>query len=279
MTLSSRYEAGEARAIADLVLEEVTELDLAARILHGEEPLPEHQRERIEQIAHQLAEGIPVQHTLGYETFCGRRFAVSSDVLIPRPETAELVRWIEDEYPAESRPQMRPLQLLDIGTGSGCIALTLAADMPDVSVTAFDVSEAALGVARSNAESLGVSNVRFSQCDILTVVPGSGEQYDVIVSNPPYICEQEKEEMESVVLDHEPSLALFVPDHDPMLFYRAIGQYAMQTLRPRGHLYFEINEHYGEETIETLRCLGFVNIRLRNDFYGKARMVSAAKRG
>lgn len=278
-TLQQRYEQGEARAITELVLEELTGLDRTARLMHLDDVLPQELRRRIAEVAALLAEGIPVQHALGYETFCGRHFMVNGHVLIPRPETAELVRWVEEDATMEES-----LKILDVGTGSGCIAITLAAELPAAEVTALDVSAEALEVARSNAAALAVGNVRFVQQDILAAATGEERDaepeamYDVIVSNPPYICDKERDEMEPVVLDHEPSLALFVPDEDPMLFYRSIGQYALRHLKPGGRLYYEINEKYGKETIETLRQLGFEHPVLRNDCFDRPRMVSVIRK-
>jgi release factor glutamine methyltransferase len=192
---------------------------------------------------------------------------VTSSTLIPRPETLELVEWVATDE------QVRPvLRLLDIGTGSGCIAISLASLLPQAMVSAWDISAEALAVARRNAERNGVA-VDFKQVDVLHVT--EAETYDCIVSNPPYICEAEKAEMTDSVLLHEPHTALFVPNTDPLRFYRAIAQLALSNLSPGGTLYFEINRAYGAETCNLLRDSGFCDVELRKDFYGNDRMVKA----
>lgn len=371
------YDARETRAIIDLLLEDVCGITRVNRVLHPDRQLTPEQTETLLRVAVLLGQGIPVQQALGYAWFCERRFVITPDVLIPRPETAELVDWIvadatqhcadgcqstvaddlrttaadgsrisavdgsrfaadgsritavEGSQSTSVRPALR---ILDIGTGSGCIALTLARLIHNSEVVAIDLSTAALDVARRNADQLKVDNVRFAACDILAVADSrlsyqqsaAGEErvinngvdnpqqpdiagkrigianaqtgiasgrfgvadaqpdiacecFDIIVSNPPYICQRESAEMSDLVTHREPSMALFVPDDDPLLFYHAIARYALTHLRPGGALYFEINAAYGEATCQLLRDLGYGSVELRQDCNGRDRMVRAAK--
>ena len=218
-----------------------------------------------------LLEGEPVQYVVGETEFCGHRFHTAHGVLIPRPETEELCRWIVEEWKEESGKR-----LLDIGTGSGCIACTLAAELKEAQVGAWDISADALRIARGNAERLGVS-VNFELVDALQPPHPTPGSLDIIVSNPPYVCHEERADMERHVLDHEPSLALFVPDDDPLLFYRAIADYALQALRPGGRLYFELNCRFAHETADMLQQTGFSDVCIRKDQYGKDRFISACR--
>jgi release factor glutamine methyltransferase len=222
---------------------------------------------------------------LGEAEFGGRIFHVEPGVLIPRPETYELCQWILalGEH-NETQDNGRNPSILDIGTGSGCIACTLAAELPEAKVTAWDISDDALRIAAENAKCINVS-VSFEKVDALNppLLHMNGSEvglagFDIIVSNPPYICNKERATMERNVLDHEPSLALFVPDDDPLLFYRAIARFAYNALLPEGKLFFELNALYAEETRQMLCDMGFTNVELRNDQFGKPRMMKAAKR-
>jgi release factor glutamine methyltransferase len=197
-------------------------------------------------------------------------FEVNPNVLIPRPETQELVSWIIEDYQSDES-----IRILDIGTGSGCIPVSLAKQLSKAEVESWDISEGALEVASRNCERNGVK-VLLRQKDVLKATP-EGNLYDVIVSNPPYITNKEKVEMESNVLDWEPSLALFVPDEDPLLFYRKIAQLGCDMLKEGGSLYFEINRAYGEETILMLRRLGYNQIELKKDSWGNDRMIKAKR--
>ena len=197
---------------------------------------------------------------------------VNEHVLIPRPETEDLCRWIT------SQGDRHPVRLLDIGTGSGCIAITLAAEMPDAEVTAWDISPKALEVARENAKRAHV-HVSFEQVDALNIPYSSfsTSHFSLIISNPPYICNKERARMEANVLEHEPHTALFVPDEDPLLFYRAIAQYGQTALEPGGWLYFEINPLYAQPLCDMLRMMSYHDICLKLDQYGKQRMIRAKK--
>ena len=263
--LTAVYDEGEARAVARMVLEMrfgLTMVDVLCERLPSSEELKGIQR--------RLLDGEPVQYVLGEAEFGGRRFRVSPDVLIPRPETYELCQWRLPPMPAEWEGRV-----LDIGTGSGCIACTLAAELPKAAVTAWDISEGALAVARKNAERSGV-HVSFEQVDVLDIPSALyDEKWDIIVSNPPYICEQEKATMERNVLEHEPHTALFVPNDDPLLFYRAISDYACETLNPDGALYFEINPLYHHDLVQLLHSHDFTLVISQVDQFGKSRFIEA----
>jgi len=266
--LTAIYDAGEARAIAQMVMELHFGLTMAD-VLCGRMG----DKTEMRRIQQRLLTGEPVQYVLGEAEFCGRLFHVAPGVLIPRPETQELCQWMI----ATLRSYPTPLSILDIGTGSGCIACTLAAEIPEADVTAWDISETALAMARENAKRTNV-HVSFRQVDALQLpanpVPPA-THYDLIVSNPPYICERERTAMAPNVLDHEPPLALFVPDDDPLLFYRAIADYARKSLKPGGSLFFEINPLYTQELQALLRAMSYQTIETRNDQFGKPRMIRA----
>ena len=268
-SLSPLYDSREMKAIIALLFEEVCGLSRLDMLMNPNIVLSEEKSE----ILSCYAEGVPVQQVLGYEYFLGRRFEVNPDVLIPRPETAELVDWIVSEAPIG-------VNVLDVGTGSGCIAISLAALINNSRVFAYDLSTKALKTAILNAERLNISNVTFVHKDILESQNERFEHpnvdnFDIIVSNPPYIMHKEKSEMSANVLDYEPHLALFVPDSDPLLFYRAIGNYGLKNLRHGGRLYFEINAALGRETCQLLESLGYRDIILRKDLNGLDRMISA----
>lgn len=268
-TLEPLYGNGEARAITDYVLDVCFGLSKADILCGAVEEMTAEKTAELNKIFGHLTEGEPVQYVLGRAEFCGRWFSVRPGVLIPRPETEELCAWITADSKASASPKV-----LDIGTGSGCIAITLQLDMPESKVTAWDISADALDVARENAKQLG-ANVSFVKQDALNAKP-EGE-WDVIVSNPPYICEKEKKDMAVNVLEHEPHTALFVPDADPLLFYRAITRLAVQTLSKGGRLYFEINPIYADDTCHMMQTEGMTAVELRSDMYGKQRMAKGIK--
>ncbi len=282
--LAKVYDRGEAQAIARTVYEVRYGLTLADLLMGRDSEVPQ---DELEALAARLERQEPVQYVLGEADFCGRRFHVRHGVLIPRPETEELCRWIAAEIQAE-REAPGGCTVLDIGTGSGCIAVTLAAELPEARVTAWDISEEALAVARTNAARLG-TEVTFSQTDILGAAEacqaeGSGEgrepcggAWDVIVSNPPYICLKERAAMAPNVLEHEPQVALFVPDDDPLRFYRAIAQYGQWALKRGGQLFFEINPLYATALRELLSTMAYHDIETRADAYGKERMMRARR--
>ena len=262
--LTALYGEREARQIARIVVMELGGLCLTDLVA---EPDKELGIDELDRIIGELAAGRPLQYVLGHTEFYGLDFQVREGVLIPRPETEELVRTIVERHRSDSG-----LRILDIGTGSGCIAVTLAAELPDARVTAVDISDTALCIARRNAERHR-QTVRFERRDILTGPP-EGE-FDLIVSNPPYVTESEKRQMSPNVLRYEPHRALFVPDDDPLLFYRAIAGLGRRLFAPGGTVYFEINERFGTQTVELLENEGYREIVLSKDFFGKPRTVSA----
>ena len=265
------YGEGEAQAIARLIYEVRYGLTLSDLLMGRDSSVPQ---DELEQIAIRLERQEPVQYILGQADFYGKTFVVNEHVLIPRPETAELCQWI-----VLGNGLQGCKKILDIGTGSGCIAITLAAEMPKAEVTAWDISEEALKVAEENAKRTDV-HVKFEQVDILHL-PSSilhlTSAFDLIVSNPPYICNKERETMETNVLEHEPHTALFVPDDNPLLFYRAIAQYGQTALKEGGWLYFEINPLYAEALHEMLSKMSYHDIEIKEDQYGKQRMIRAKK--
>ena len=295
-SLTSLYDAGEAQAIVRTVLDVEFGMTLTDIICGKVNELSADEERKLEEIIIRLQKGEPVQYVLGEADFAGRTFRVEPGVLIPRPETAELCQWIEkdmieksivssgdssEDSPEDSSgnsPQATDdaRRILDICTGSGCIAITLGLNIPNSEVTGWDISEDALRIAQGNVEMLKARNVRIEYQDALAL-PKAAEAADLIVSNPPYICEKEKADMEKNVLEHEPSIALFVPDEDPLKFYRAIAEYASSALKSEGALYFEINPIYEKETREMLQSLGFKDIETKEDAFGKKRMMKAKK--
>ena len=287
-SLTPLYDAGEAQAIVRTVLDVEYGMTLTDIICGKVNELSSDEERNLEEIITRLQNGEPVQYVLGEADFAGRTFHVEPGVLIPRPETAELCQWIEEEV--SSLDADDPKQILDICTGSGCIAITLGLTIPNSEVTGWDISEDALRIAQGNVEMLKARNVRIEYQDAL-MLPKAAEAaeiseaaesslskgWNIIVSNPPYICEKEKADMEKNVLEHEPSIALFVPDEDPLKFYRAIAEYASSALKTEGALYFEINPIYEKETREMLQDLGFKDIETKEDAYGKKRMMKAMK--
>ena len=316
-SLTPLYDAGEAQAIVRTVLDVNYGMTLTDIICGKVNEISADEERKLEEIIIRLQKGEPVQYVLGEADFAGRTFHVEPGVLIPRPETAELCQWIEKDMieksivssgdsPEDSSgnsPQAtdNAKQILDICTGSGCIAITLGLNIPNSEVTGWDISEDALRIAQGNVEMMKAGNVRIEHQDALAlpkaaetdnekmkvtadkeVVKSKGEaktpstqKWDMIVSNPPYICEKEKADMEKNVLEHEPSLALFVPDEDPLKFYRAIAEYASSALKSGGALYFEINPIYEKETREMLQELDFKDIETKEDAFGKKRMMRA----
>ena len=316
--LTAIYNEREAQAIVRTVLDALFGMSLTDICLGKVTQLSADDTTRLEKIIQRLEKSEPVQYVLGAEWFAGRLFSVAPGVLIPRPETEDLVKWACDEAKekekednskeergeeeeeglrkGEEAPQKEEQLLssllknnkevsekgeeaphpsiLDIGTGSGCIAITVALALPQARVTAWDISTDALAIAAGNAHKLGAS-VRFEHQDALSA-PDDEERWDVIVSNPPYICDRERADMSDNVLSYEPELALFVPDSDPLLFYRAIARYASKALKPGGRLLFETNTAYAHEVAQAMADEGFTAIEVRNDCFGKPRMVKGA---
>jgi release factor glutamine methyltransferase len=240
--------------------------------LQPDADLAEEQMAEWNAILKELLNEVPIQYLLGTTSFYGLDFEVNANVLIPRPETEELVDWILSDYKKEA---IEDCKILDIGTGSGCIAIALAKNISQAEVAAIDVSKKALELAQTNAQTNGVA-VAFLCQNILETEDLQG-QFDVIVSNPPYVRTLEKAEIKKNVLEHEPHLALFVDDNDALLFYRKIAALAQKNLKENGKLYFEINQYLGLEMIDLLNSMGFVAVELRKDIYGNDRMICATK--
>ena len=265
--LSSLYPQKEAESLTLGLLWHYLALDRTAIYLD-----PQADTEVCPPLDAALAEllcGRPLQYVLGETEFYGMRLAVDESVLIPRPETEELVRWVLEGLPGD-----RPLRILDIGTGSGAIAIALARQLPQAEVFAVDISPEALAVARRNAVENG-ARVHFSRCDILREKPAG--TFDAIISNPPYVRESERASMHRNVIDHEPHTALFVPDDDPLLFYREITRWGCGALNGGGVFYFEINEAFGRQTAEMAETLGYTDVEIRRDLSGKERMIRAGR--
>jgi len=266
------YEVEESKQLFYIIVEQLTGWSRSLLLMRKEEGVGNERYSRFEGIIAAVKKGVPVQHIFSEAWFYGLKFKVNSSVLIPRPETEELVEWIlNDRDPAGIRTR-----ILDIGTGSGCIAIALQKFGHAVEADAMDISGEALAIARENAL-FNSTMVNFIQKDILQENhnPDSKKtyEYDVIVSNPPYITADERLEMHQNVLDHEPHLALFVTNENPLVFYKAIADFALQNLAEGGHLYFEINEYLGKEMVEMLAAKGFISIVLNKDMQGKDRMI------
>lgn len=268
------YEAREAANIADWILEHLTSQKRIDRLINKQSELTPEQQETLEKILHETGTHKPIQYVLNEAWFAGQRFFVNEHVLIPRPETEELVEWIVDEI---KKSNSRHQYMIDIGTGSGCIPITLQNKYPGLSVTAIDVSGNALRVAQKNAAGMQAA-VDFRQLDFLNEsLWDELPVFDIIVSNPPYIKQSEEKEMSQNVLAFEPSLALFVPDDDALLFYRKIASFAKKHLSEEGVVFLEINESLGEPVIELYRKEGYA-VELRKDMQGRDRMVKVSIR-
>lgn len=269
--INGQYPDTEASAIAKAILTDVFQLSTTDLYASKDMNFSTNQAEKLEVIINRLRANEPLQYILGNCYFCGLDFHVEPGVLIPRPETAELVEWIiSDRKSSDS-----PIRILDIGTGSGCISISLAKNLPQSEVHAWDISEDAIRIASDNANRLD-ANVRIRQTDVLGQVP-TNTMMNVIVSNPPYITEAERTDMDANVTDWEPGTALFVPDNTPLLFYERIADIGKQILTPDGTLYFEINQRFGTETVDMLRKKGYRNVELRKDLSGNDRMIKAER--
>jgi len=270
-TITSQIQAlfgkEEAWSMAFWLMESVTGWG-KAQLLSGRE-IPEEMVSELEQKTRRLLTHEPIQYVTGEAFFYGYNFRVLPRVLIPRPETEELVHWVLKEVQSPHKKRV-----LDVGTGSGCIAISLALENPGLSVTAIDVSPEALKVASSNAQSLGVQ-VKFVERNVLEEGLGGLGKFDVVVSNPPYVTPKEKQQMLPNVLEHEPETALFVPQNNPLLFYQSIAKQTRSILNPDGMIFFEINQYYAEQTAELVKKLGFSSVELRRDLNGNWRMLKA----
>ena len=260
-TLSSIYESDELNSIFYLISEEFLQIPRSKILLADEIELDSKKQKLFQNALTRLKKNEPVQYVLGKTTFMDLEFNVNSNVLIPRPETEELVRLMLKE-------DLDGKEILDIGTGSGCIAISLAKALPNAKVSALDISEEALKVARENAK-LNNVDINFINADILSYK--SDKKYDIIVSNPPYVFESQRKHMSKNVLDYEPELALFVKNDDPLQFYKAILDFAKNSLNKNGEIYFEINESYKDKIMELVNNYGYSNVDCKLDVFGKYR--------
>lgn len=268
------YPEGEARALVRYVLEVRYNISIPDIYMGKDRHFSEEERAELDFIVERLLHQEPVQYILGQADFHGLTFHVAPGVLIPRPETEELVDWVLEEL-----GRLKNATVLDVGTGSGCIAVSLAKTCPGAKVSALDVSPAALEIAHANAQAIGVE-VNMLCGDILHPDGNdvlSKSSWDIIVSNPPYICDSEAMEMSKNVLGFEPHEALFVPDDNPLLFYKAIADYSIRKLNPEGKLFVEINRAYADEVMMLFSDTGFVGVELKKDMYDNNRMVKCIK--
>lgn len=273
--IATSYDDGEARAIARILIEELFGLSYTDIVCGATDQLSADDTLRLDTAVRRIEQGEPLQHVLGYADFCGNHFGVNASVLIPRPET----EWLVDEGErlmngASNAAPSAPKRILDIGTGSGCIAISLKLRLGEAYVEAWDISEEALRTAESNAKALK-AEVAFCKRDALRAEE-SVAPWDLIVSNPPYICDSERADMDDNVLLHEPHTALFVPDDDPLRFYRAIARYALRSLSNGGSLLFECNTRYAEATGEMMREMGFEDVTVNDDCFGLPRFVKGS---
>ena len=261
----------EAYWMARDIIDDILGYSEVELLIKGNEVLSDFVIGKIDSVVERVERGEPLQYVLGWARFEGNRYMVTPDTLIPRPETQELVDIIISRHGEE-----KDLRVMDVGTGSGCIAISLARGLKFAQVSAIDISQQALEVASENAKMLK-TRVNFECRDALSLTPKRGEKYDIIVSNPPYIVEYERKDMEHSVLDYEPSTALFVPNDDPLRFYRAIASFAVEALSQGGHIYYEINPLFASEMLEMMRGMGYNDIEIINDMQGRKRMLCARK--
>ena len=269
--LDSTYGANEVSSFFYLLIEHYLDLERFVLVIQPDLVIDKEKETPLFAALSELKLQKPIQHIIGHAHFMDLKFKVGPEVLIPRPETEDLVRWILDDY---THTDSENLRILDIGTGSGCIAVSLAKNFQSANVHAMDISEGVLEIAKENAEMNGV-NINFFQTDIFDIY--SQLQLDIIVSNPPYIRNLEKDKMTKNVLEHEPEIALFVSDKDPLVFYRSIANFAQKNLTREGSLYLEINQYLGKDMVELLKKYTFKNIELRKDIFGNDRMIKAVK--
>jgi len=281
--LNEIYDKNETEAITLFTISEITTLSKGIIKAFPEREITEKQSEQFEKILSELTTGKPIQYILGKTEFYGLTFNVNPSVLIPRPETEELVEWVLGSWQlVAGSSQLAVGSILDVGTGSGCIAISLKKNLPGFKVTGVDISRNALQTAKENAK-LNQVDIEFVEADILNLqsIPNSSNSlltapYSLIISNPPYVTQHDKTQMHTNVTDFEPHTALFVPENDPLIFYKAIADFACEHLVPGGLLFFEINESYGEQTVQLLNDKMFKNIELRKDMSGRDRMIKAS---
>ena len=269
-SLAEVMDAGEARAVSMMLFDKLFGMTVADVLSGKDQELGDDEKKVLLECVERIVKGEPVQYVLGRCDFNGLELTVAPGVLIPRPETEELVNCCVAHYLTESK-----VKVLDIGTGSGCIALSVKHKLPNADVTGWDISEDALAIAAQNAERLALK-VTFERHDIIDInneLKDITPTFDIIISNPPYVCENEKKDMESRVLDYEPKTALFVPDNDPLCFYRHITEFALKALKTRGRLFFETNRAYSDDVAKLLSENGFINVHKLTDSFGNDRIV------
>ena len=271
--LDAIYGKDEVHSFFKLLIEHILNFKPIEIVLHSERPISIDNQQRFNNIIKRLKQEEPIQYIIGKTEFFGLPFKVNPSTLIPRPETEELVQWIIEDLKLANAQN---LKILDIGTGSGCIAISLAINLPNAKVHAMDVSKEALKVAQENAIFNQVE-VECIESDILAARHNELHKYDIIVSNPPYVRALEKSTIKNNVLKHEPHLALFVENEDPLLFYRAICEFAVHNLKAKGSLYFEINQYLGTDMIQLLNTFNFESVELRQDIFGNDRMLKSIK--
>lgn len=275
LELASLYNVREIDSLCTFALSDITGATSAKIKAFPELELSSEQSATINNILSRLKTGEPFQYILGHTEFYGLQFKVNPSVLIPRPETEELVEWALSSWKFSVGSWHQPYHILDLGTGTGCISISLKKNIPDAQVSAIDISSEALKTARENAR-LNNVEINFIEADLLNLNSKiENSIFEIIISNPPYVTLQDKTQMHSNVTDFEPHTALFVPENDPLIFYKAITDFAATHLQENGLLFFEINESYGEQIVELLRFKSFKNIELRNDMSGKARTIKA----
>ena len=272
--LSEIYPQTEIDSFFFLIMEEKLKLQRIDTVLKPNFQISDAIFKELETIVNQLKKEKPIQYILGKTEFYGMSLKVDENTLIPRPETEELVDWVLNEASHLENHKTKNLSILDIGTGTGCIPISLAKNLPQANISAIDISENALKIAKQNAI-LNEVEINFSEIDILKTTT-LWQKFDIIVSNPPYVRELEKVEIQNNVLHNEPHLALFVSDENPLIFYDKIADVAKQHLTKNGLLFFEINQYLGQETLKLLAEKGFTNIKLRKDLFGNERMVKAS---
>jgi release factor glutamine methyltransferase len=275
--LRSIYPEEEASQITDWVLESLTGSKKAERMLYKNSAITDKEELQLQQFAEKLMRHEPIQYVLNEAWFCGLKFYVDKNVLIPRPETEELVEWVFEEVrspKSEVRSQTSTLSILDIGTGSGCIPIALKRKLPEAEVWSCDVSEEALNIARKNAAAIG-ADVNFILLDFLNEKKRNQlPHFDIIISNPPYVPEKDKEQMRPNVLNYEPHIALFVPDNDALIFYKAMAEFGKKHLNPSGTIYVEIHEDLGKSVSEVFKSNSYTT-ETKKDMQGKERMIKA----
>lgn len=268
--LVPRFGKGETEAMIRLIFHHLKGWNATDMVINSDKELSEYTRGKIDEILERVLKGEPIQYVTGEAYFYGMDLMVTPDVLIPRVETQELVDFIVKKYDGVS-----DLKILDVGTGSGCIAIALARNLPFVQVTGIDISEKALDVAKENGEKLK-ANVNWVKADVFNFSPAA-DSFDIIVSNPPYVMMSEQRGMEVNVLEHEPWVALFVPDDDPLRFYRRIAKMGIDALKDGGTLWFELNAQLADETAKLVKSLGYEDVTLERDIAGKWRFIEAKK--